>query len=269
MQPFKGLSSHEQIFMISDEMNPSEKKEKLVKLHKQFGHSSFEQPKKLLKNAGVVSSDTFELLHEVCSSCEICLKHKKPNQKPIVGFPLATRFNETGAMDLHELGHNLWYFHLIDEFTRLSAASVIRSKDPFITMKNLISHWVRIYGLPEKLYSNSELQDMAENLNITVKTAPADSPFSNGLLERHNAVLTETLLNVRDEYKLDWETLLGCAINAENNLQSVRGFSPFQLVFGRNPNPPKILEEKPPALEGITSSEIVAKQITACKKSIC
>ena len=179
-------------------------------------------------------------------------------------------------MDRLELGHNLWYFHLIDEFTRLSAASVIRSKDPFITMKNLISHWVRIYGLPEKLYSdngrefnNSELKDMAENLNITVKTAPANSPFSNGLLERHNAVLTETLLKVRDEYKLDWETLLGWAINAENNLQSVRGFSPFQLVFGRNPNPPKILEEKPPALEGTTSSEIVAKQITACKKSIC
>ena len=35
------LSSHE-VLMINDEMNPSEKKKKLVKLHKQFGHSSFE-----------------------------------------------------------------------------------------------------------------------------------------------------------------------------------------------------------------------------------
>ena len=119
----------------------------------------------------------------------------------------------------------------------------------------------------EKLYSdnggefnNSELQDMAENLNITVKTPPAnDSPFSNGLVERHNAVLTETLLRVRDEYKLDWETSLGWGINAKNVLQSVHGFSPFQLVFGRNPNLPNILE--PPTLDGTTSSEIVAKQI--------
>ena len=131
----------------------------------------------MLKNDGVVSSDTFELLLEVCSSCEICLKHKKPNQKPVVGFPLATRFNETVAMDVHELGHSLWCLHLIDEFTRLSAASIIRSKDPSIIVNNLINHWVRIYGLPEKLYNdngaefnNSELQDMAENLNITVKT---------------------------------------------------------------------------------------------------
>ena len=35
------LSSHE-VLMINDEMNPSEKKKKLVKLHKQFGHRSFE-----------------------------------------------------------------------------------------------------------------------------------------------------------------------------------------------------------------------------------
>ena len=60
--------------MINDEMNPSEKKKKLVKLQKQFGKSSFERLKNLLKNAGVVNLNTFELLHEVCSSCEICLK---------------------------------------------------------------------------------------------------------------------------------------------------------------------------------------------------
>ena len=35
------LSSHE-VLVINDEMNPSEKKKKFVKLHKQFGHSSFE-----------------------------------------------------------------------------------------------------------------------------------------------------------------------------------------------------------------------------------
>ena len=55
------LNSHE-VFMINDEMNPSEKKKKLVKLHKNFGHSSFDRLKNLLRNAGVVSSDTFELL---------------------------------------------------------------------------------------------------------------------------------------------------------------------------------------------------------------
>ena len=120
-----------------------------------------------------------------------------------------------------------------------------------------------MYGDNGGEFNNSELQDMAENLNITLKTTPADSPFSNGLVERYNAVLTETLLKVRDEYKLDWERSLGWAISAKNSLQSVHGFSPFQLFFGRNSNLPNILEDKPPALEGTTSSEIVAKHITA------
>ena len=78
---------------------------------------------------------------------------------------------------------------LIDKFTRLSAAPIIRSKDPSIIIKNQINNWIRIYGLPEKFYSdnsgefnNLELQDMAENLNITVKAIPAGSPFRSGLL---------------------------------------------------------------------------------------
>jgi hypothetical protein len=32
---------------------------------------------------------------------------------------------------------------------------------------------------------------MAENFNIEVKTTPAYSPLSNGLLERHNQMLTD------------------------------------------------------------------------------
>ena len=169
-------------------------------------------------------------------------------------------------MDLHELGHSLQYFHLIEEFTQLGAASIIRSRDPSIIIKNLINHWVRIFGLPEKLYSdnggesnNLELQDMAENLNITVKKTPADSPFSNGMTQCcFDRNITQSY---RDKYELYWEALLGWTVNAKNNLQSVHGFRPFLLVFGRNPNLPNILEDKPRALEGTTSSEVVQNRL--------
>ena len=40
-------------------------------------------------------------------------------------------------------------------------------------------------------FNNSEVHDMAENFNIEVKTTPAYSPLSNGLLERHNQMLTD------------------------------------------------------------------------------
>ena len=51
------------------------------------------------------------------------------------------------------------------------------------------------------------------------------------------------------------------AVVAKNNLNSVNGFSPYQIVFGRNPNLPSAFGNKKPALEGQTTSKIVASHI--------
>jgi len=77
---------------------------------------------------------------------------------------------------------------------------------------------------------------MAENFNIYVITTTGYSPWSDGLLERHNQTITEILLNVRHDHQLDWTTALSWALMAKNSLQDVHGYSPFQLVFGRNSN---------------------------------
>ena len=41
----------------------------------------------------------------------------------------------------------------------------------------------------------------------------------------------------------------------------VQGFSPYQLVFGRNPKLPSVLSDELPALEGTTTSEVFAKHL--------
>ena len=45
---------------------------------------------------------------------------------------------------------------------------------------------------------------------------------------------------------------------AKNFLSNVFGYSPNQLVFGKNPNLPSVLTDEPLALENITSSQVVA-----------
>ena len=104
---------------------------------------------------------------------------------------------------------------------------------------------------------------MAENFNIEIKTTAGYSPWSNGFLERHNQTLTEILLKVKSDNKCDWGTALDWALMAKNTMQNVHGFSPYQLVFGRNPNLPSVLVDKPPALEGTTISAWVGQHITA------
>ncbi|CAC5425237.1 unnamed protein product [Mytilus coruscus] len=48
---------------------------------------------------------------------------------------------------------------------------------------------------------------------------------------------------------------------AKNALDNEHGYSPYQLVYGLNPNLPSVLTDKLPALEGTTMSEIVGKHI--------
>ena len=91
---------------------------------------------------------------------------------------------------------------------------------------------------------------MVENFNIEVKTTVAYSPWSKGLLERHNQTLTEILLKAKRDNGCDWKTALDWALLEKNSMHSVHGYSPYQLVFGQNPNPPSVLTDEPPALEG-------------------
>ncbi len=85
-------------------------------------------------------------------------------------------------------------------------------------------------------FNNEEMRDMAEKFNIEVKITAAYSPWSNGLLERHNQILTEIPMKVKRDNKCDWKTALDWALMAKNSMHNVHGFSPYQLVFGQNPN---------------------------------
>jgi transposase InsO family protein len=260
----------EEVLIINNAMSQDDKQKAVGKMHRQFGHASTERLLALLKGAGCNDQDIRKMCDEVVKKCEACVKFKKPTPRPVVGLPLATRFNETVAVDLHQLENRLWYLHIIDEFTRYSAACIINSKEPSVFADSFMKYWIAVHGPPLRLYSdnggefNNELvRDMAENFNIQVKTTPGYSPWSNGLLERHNKTLTEIMNKVMESEQCGYEMALSWALMAKNCLHNVLGYSPHQLVYGENPNLPSTLTDKPPALEGTTMSELVGKHISA------
>ena len=73
----------------------------------------------------------------------------------------------------------------------------------------------------------------------------------------------ESVTKIMSDIRCSLEVALSWAVSAKNSLQNFHGFSPNQLVFGRNPNYPSILHDKLPALEGVTNSEIVAENLNA------
>ena len=75
------------------------------------------------------------------------------------------------------------------------------------------------------------------------------------------------MLKILEDHDCSLETALAWAVAARNSLHNNHGFSPNQLVFSFNPGLPNIMDDKPPALANVTSSQIVAKNLNALRKS--
>ena len=234
------------------------KTEIALKLHRQFAHAPAPRIVKLLKSAQdpwCSDKDLFDALDDVSSNCETCRRYKTPLPRPVVGLPMATKFQETVAMDIkHYDGQNI--LHIIDHATRLSTAKRIPNKRPETIVKALLNAWISVYGPAEKFltdnggeFVNPELITLAESFGIIIKTTGAEAPWSNGLVERHNRVLSEMLDKIIDGSRCNLDVALAWAMNAKNCLATVHGFSPYQLVLGRNPVLPSTLNDKPPALQ--------------------
>ena len=152
---------------------------------------------------------------------------------------MASTFQECVAMDLKFYKHHI-LLHLVDHATtRLSASAVIPSKKPEVIIKALFKIWISVYGTAEKFlsdnggeFANEHFINMCEALNVNYKTTAAESPWSNGLVERHNLVISEMLNKTMHDTTSDINLALAWCINAKNSLSNVHGLSPFQLLVG-------------------------------------
>ena len=82
--------------------------------------------KKLINNAGFLDKALNAIIENIVQSCDTCIRFKRAPLRPLVGLSEAKDFNETIFLDLHEINSGLYYFHMIDEFTRYSNAVIIK-----------------------------------------------------------------------------------------------------------------------------------------------
>ena len=134
-----------------------------------------------------------------------------------------------------------------------------------------MKNWIGVFGLMGALrtdnggeFSSDEMHEITSILNVRLCTAAGMSPFQNGLCEHVHAITDIMLIKLAAENKnVEIETLLSWVNMGRNSLQMWNGFSSQQLVFGKNPNLPNIMQAELPALEGITCSEAFLKHLNA------
>ena len=263
--------------------NKSEIKRVMYKLHLQFGHGSGDKIWKLTEDAnwsdGLREEDKGEvkkLLTEVIDSCEVCRKYKRNPAKPVVGFSWGTIFNETIAIDIGEIEEKK-FLVIVDMATRYCQAFWIRDKKPETIIRTLIEGWFAIFGAPSKILSdnggefqNEKVRRMTERWNIKVLVTAAESPWSNGLCEKTVGILKESLRKMREDEEVDSMEALRWVVCARNCLMNNGGFSPNQLVFGKNPILPNLMGDEsssPASREKGSEEKIVRDTLNALHKA--
>ena len=247
-----------------------EKKSALIKLHKQFGHRPKEAFAELLKNANTWSSDMSKILDNIIENCTGCIMRRRNPDRPAVAMQMANDFNEKVAIDLkHWKGGYILY--CVDLWSRLTTAAYLTRKEPRQVIDKIMTKWVAYYGVPACIINDNggeftaeEVVAMKGALNIINLTTGANSPWQNGTCERNHALVDNILERIEDDYpELDIDTKLAWACMAKNSLINVYGYSPNQLVFGRNPNLPNIIIDGPPCWEENNVSSTLLKHLNA------
>ena len=236
--------------------DPKLMEKKALKLHRQFAHAPAYRIKSLLKSAGFTKKLFLDALDRVCESCEVCQRYKKPKPRPVVGLPRGTAFNDCVAIDLKTVNGQVTFLHMIDCATRYSVAKLVPNKRKETIIEAICTSWIAPFWPPKRLmsdnggeFSNADMVELCERFDVELQHSAAESPFSNGLVERHHRVLAESMVKTKEESGCSWESALAWALSAKNSLQMNGGFSPFQLMMGRNPKIPNVIDSNPPALQ--------------------
>lgn len=257
-------------------------KNAIMKLHLQFGHGSGDKIWKLTEEAewsdGLSKEekeDVRKLVNDLIYNCEICKKYKRNPAKPVVAFSWSKIFNDAIAMDIGEIEERK-FLVIVDLATRYCQAYWISNKKPETIMKTILEGWFAIFGAPSKVLSdnggefqNEKVRRMSEQWNIKWMATAAESPWSNGICEKTVGILKESLRKMRDE-EVDSNLALRWVVCARNCLVNNGGFSPNQLVFGKNPILPNLIGEtgsSPASREKGMEEDMVRDTLNAMHKA--
>ena len=132
---------------------------------------------------------------------------------------------------------------LTDHFTKYAQAYATVNQTAKTTAKVLFNQFVVHYGFPQRIHSDQGRQFESQLIKELCKIAGIEKsrsspyhPMGAGCTERMNRTLLNMLGTLELNQKEDWKEYLGPLVHAYNcTRHDTTGFSPYYLMFGRQP----------------------------------
>jgi len=243
------------------------------KLHTYFGHISAESLLRTLKASSRRDEFGPKIIKKITEECMTCrMTTRKVNRKK-TALPKATGFNQVVSLDLKFHGDSTYILWAVDEATKLIRGEVIHDKTPETMMKALDDIWITGRGLgpgiPERgffsdngtEFLNEKFKGLLQAHGVGLRTTSTFSPQQNGVNERNHGTADILVKRIMmDDPSLTLQQAVNKAAWAKNTvITSPQGFSPFQLVYSRNPTIPGWSHCPAGAFENLTDNEVALK----------
>jgi hypothetical protein len=187
-------------------------------------------------------------------SCIPCQESKRKN--PMEQLPWGTIEAEFTwdllCLDLWDSGvvstrGNKYILTIIDGFSKFAHAIPIRNKEAKTIAKTLVEKVFCSFGKPKRLHSdrgsefvNGIITKLSEIYLIDLSKTTAYHPQGNAYAERIHQFFRNTLAAFVRRDQRDWDALIPILVSVYNDSmhQALGGYSPAQVMFGRNLNNP-------------------------------
>ena len=216
----------------------------LRKLHIRVWHAPASRLQTLLRHAGAPSA-VIDMVPEIVDTCRVCRAWASVAPRSISSGSLAVEFNVEIQFDFM-----FWkekpVCHLIDVAVRFCAAQLVPDRSTTTLIKTITLLWFKLHGAPKQLTADTEsalnsdeARVWADRCGFKLNLRPRGAHAK--IVERHNALLRDQLHYIDDQMDLDGivideDCILAEAVLAKNALVSIGGASPYQAVYGRQPN---------------------------------
>lgn len=204
----------------------------------------------------------FEDLRNYVKACDICQRRGRSKRtEPLHPIPVGSPFHQIGIDFVGPLPRSSsgkkYIIVAMDYLTKWPEAKAVREATAEATVQFLYEDIICRHGCPQKIlsdrgthFNNRLLQGLVEKFQIQHLMSTPYHPQTNGLVERFNRTLVESLAKTASENLSKWDQMINPVLFAyRTNRQATTRMTPFYLLYGRDaklPSDNNELEEEHP-----------------------
>ena len=232
------------------ETHPKKAWQVIDKLHRQLGHPGRDRLVVAVRDA-----ELGEELVKVAKAykCDVCQNFTNKKTAKPASLPQASSFNELLEMDVFHIKWNdekRRILAIIDIYSRYEMNAVVASETEKEEL-GILDQWINAFGCPSKIRADASGAHMSEQFlqymddrGIKLVLVPKEAHHRMGTVERLHAVRRLQLLKMKQEdANIQLETAVPVACSLRNQLRSVHGTAPAQIVFGKTAMDKGLMDE--------------------------